>query len=222
MLDYMHSIQHLLLIIAHDLNQDLDSIITRKGRFSAVNEMDRIIAIAYNRALRDQRQTKGSWFLQRSILDGDHCQRRKNTIRFPAGNRVFIRKDFFRCSCQHSIYPRLAKSWFKEVCEWNICFLQGKEVFADERKGKAMGFLKRLADGIIAAWSVVLRVSVNPDNIIAKEKKKKHQEKGGIKDISERGECWSSSSISEVRNRVTSKACGFAPCIGSWHAYIHQ
>jgi hypothetical protein len=77
MLDYMHSIQHLLLIIAHDLNQDLDSIITRKGRFSAVNEMDRIIAIAYNRALRDQRQTKGSCFLRRSIMDGDHCQRRK-------------------------------------------------------------------------------------------------------------------------------------------------
>ena len=47
-----------------------------------------------------------------------------------------------------------------------------------------MGFLKRLADGKIAAWSVVPRVSVNPDNIIAEEKekkkKKKHQERGGI------------------------------------------
>ena len=77
MLDYMHSIQHLLLIIAHDLNQDLDSIITRKGRFSAVNEMDRIIAIACNRALHDKRQTKGSWVLRRYIMDGDNCQRRK-------------------------------------------------------------------------------------------------------------------------------------------------
>ena len=95
MLDYMHSIQHLLLIIAHDLNQDLDSIITRKGRFSAVNEMDIIIALVCNRALCDQRQTKGSWFLRRLLLDGHNCQRQYISFSSSKNNiQICLRKIF--------------------------------------------------------------------------------------------------------------------------------
>ena len=162
--------------------------------------MDRIIAIAYNRALHDQRQTKGSWFLRRSILDGDHCQRRKIQFVFQQATGFFIRKDFFRCSCQHSIYPRLAKSgWFKEVCEWNICFLQRKGSFVDEESIKETGgyFHERYQ-----SYS-----------------RQQQQETGGMEDILERGECWSSSLITEVKKWSRLGHVAVTRVQGNWHAY---
>ena len=48
-------------------------------------------------------------------------------------------------------------------------FFGGKKSFADESKGKQLGFLEQVADGIIAAWSILLPVIVNPYNIISGE-----------------------------------------------------
>ena len=84
-------------------------------------------------------------------------------------------------------------------------FFGGKEVFADKRKGKQLGFLEQVADGIIAAWTIVLPVSVNPFNIISgeKEKKNKSQEKGGTDRISRNRGNVEYSSISISGHEVT-------------------
>ena len=97
---------------------------------------------------------------------------------FQQATGFFIRKDFFRCSCLHAIYLRLAKVGSRRFANGTSVFFEEREVFADERKEKALGFLEPLVDGIIAAWSVVLPVSVNPDNIIAEEKGKKIETSG--------------------------------------------
>ena len=133
--------------------------------------MDRIIAIAYDRALRNQRREKTSWFFMSKDFGQDHCRLEQcicsRDLIFQQASGFFSWMEFCQSRTKAPcFYPRnvagsndkvlrrqqrrkeniaspvfinadniIAGSECKlRAQEEHICFLQGKEVFADDEE----------------------------------------------------------------------------------------
>ena len=158
------SVQHLLILIVHELKLDCYNRQYSSGSRSLYGQHH----CRYRSSLRNKRTIKICWFFMgecigqdRSRLGRDNCSYKQVSF---SSSKVAL--QFILGLPKVVGSRRFVNGAGKETS----VFLQGKEVFADKGKGKQLGFQASCGRDNSRRRSLVLPVSVNTD--IAEEKGK--------------------------------------------------